>query len=161
MAFNDNQNRDITNTIVDNLKMNPITDVIPKTVIPSIQPTFDVDSYHERALIESQPAINAVGAAIYTADSINDTFITAVSLSVIKDVTSTSTNSTVTATVMGVAKILLALESLTLTPQAEAITLTFKHPIKVDKGFSINVNNSTATGNISARGSIIGFIRTP
>lgn len=138
------------------MKMPPaITDYI----VPVILTNDDV-YYAQEPFCETNEAINDASDAIMNTDSVKDTYITSVSISVIKDATSTSTKSTVTAVIGGVTKTIAAIAGQTLTAQSETLNVTFNPPLKVDRSSLINNTSSTAVANIKCMCTVVGFLRS-
>lgn len=111
-------------------------------------------------VIRNSTATNATTAGIYTTPTTKDFYLVGVSLSVIKDVTSTSVVSDVRATVAGISSTssrILSISGISLTPQTDSVAISFPFPIKVDRGTIISVNNSTNVGNIRSDGCIWGY----
>lgn len=103
-------------------------------------------------------ASNATSATILTAPADRDLYIVGVSLSVIKDVTGTSTESTISATIEANTVKLISIVGISLTVQSGSDCVSFSHPIKVDKGSIVNVTNTTAVANTRANGTVYYFI---
>lgn len=88
MAFNDCQNRELVAYAQDKLGLNPITDVLPRAVIPTIQPTFEMN----RNVI-SVVRTSAAAETIYTVPSDRDFFLTNVNINIaINALTAIATN---------------------------------------------------------------------
>ena len=119
------------------------------------------DLYYQPAISETGTATNSTSTTVLTTDSYYETYLTGITLGLIKDVTATSTLSTVKAVIGGATKTLVAIPSLTATVQSEVVNVDFPRPIKVDRSTIIAVTNSTATGNVTARAVVRGFLRRP
>jgi hypothetical protein len=102
-------------------------------------------------------AINATSATLGILNSTEDFYIVACELSMLKDVTATSTASQLKANIGGATRVLLEIIGLTLTAQSGSVSVSFPHPVKIDKGTSITVANSTNVGNVSAVGIVYGY----
>jgi len=108
-------------------------------------------------LHRSAPLTNGTSATLLTTDSDKDFYVTGAYLSVIKDVTSTSVLSSISATVNSYAQRLLGIAGISLTPQSETISINYSYPLKIDRGTAITLGNSTNVANITANGGIFGF----
>jgi len=87
-----------------------------------------------------------------------DVYIIGATLSVIKDVTATSTKSEITyKSENGQTKSILGISGITLTPQSNSISISLSHPIKIQFGTTPTIANSSATGNIKTCGSLFFF----
>lgn len=155
--FNDTQNKQVVNTAIDELKLNPLTDAIPRQVIPSIQPVFELKR-RVCNISKLGGATNSAATTLYTTPSDKDFYLAGAFLSVIKDATSTSAFSSIRGTVDGqdIADI-IAIAGMTLTVQSESTSVTFNPPLKLKRNTTVTVNNSTAVANITAYGSIWGY----
>jgi hypothetical protein len=94
---------------------------------------------------------------VYTTPTGKDFYLTSCSLSMIKDVTATSTYSKIQVVVNGVAVFLCNIAGITLTPQNDSISCSFPIPIKLDRGSQIRGLNSASTANISVAINIQGY----
>ena len=121
-----------------------------------IQPTIEV--FTPCNIVRSGTATNSTTATIYTTPTNQDFYLTAVTLSYIKDVTSTSTSSAITATIDGITQSILRIPQISVTVGSGTMSLSFPIPIKLDRGFNIAVVNATNIANISANGCIIGYL---
>ena len=108
-------------------------------------------------IVRRARAANAISSTIYTTPTDKDFYITSVSISNTKDVTATSVNSDVRATIDGVVQNIIELSYLTLTAQNMSSAQNFVCPIKVDRGTVISVNNNTNVANIGTTGVITGY----
>ncbi len=132
---------------------------IPDYIVPVL--IINDDLYYDTPIIKTDTAINSTSTAIMTTDSYYETFLTGLTFSLIKDATSTSILSSVTAVIGGATSTLVAISGLTLTAQNQTIDVIFSKPIKIDRSSVVNITNSTATGNVSARAVVRGFLRRP
>lgn len=123
-------------------------------------PTIEVNPFLVKIadICKTSSAINATSATIYTTPTDVDFYLTAACLSIIKDNTATSVSSYISFNVNGVSCSICRIAGLTLTPQNSVVPMDFnQHPIKVDRGAVIAINNSTNVANCSAFGTIVGF----
>jgi hypothetical protein len=129
----------------------------------------DIEDYIQ-PVIEVNPRLNKVGFAfvgtstnatsstIFTTSSSNDTYITAMILSVIKDVTSQSSVTNISVTINGASVIICSIPSITLTVQNQSVSIQLTNPIKIDKGTNVQVINGNGTANITAKACVYGFV---
>ena len=152
-------NSQLSKELIDGAKIQTSFDKIPTQLADKVVPVMEVNPKMLRRcnLVKSQFASNSTSGTIFATPTDKDTFIVACCLSVIKDVTSTSAFSTITATIDGVAIDLLSIAGLTLTAQSESVAVSFPFPVKIDRGTNIIVTNSTNVANIRSRGNIIGY----
>lgn len=132
------------------------TETIGNEVLPYITPTIAVTRFCD--VIFDNVASNTTSTTIYTTPTDKDFYLVGAILSFVKDGTSTSTSSSITATIGGVSnKVILRLATLTLTAERGQISYNPSIPIKIDRGTNIAVTNSSGTANITARGVIHGY----
>jgi len=163
MGFNDQQNKRIANYVIDELRLNPITDNVPKTVVPSIQPTFEVN----RKFVNIQratPATANSNSTILTTSSSVDTFITAASIYFIKDATCDAASGVgpqITAQLDGdsAARAIVSTAIITLTAQEGSQTQSFNPPLKIARGSTITGDRGAtfSAGNLVRSYTIQGF----
>lgn len=132
----------------------------PHKVKRSIQPIIDVSPVKNYCdIIVSNLLSNATAVTIYTTPTDRDFFLCGVSMSVIKDVTSTSTRASITAIPFGSTGVVQfsIIQGITLTAQSDSISSVFNPPIKLARGSIISLNATTNVANISESGTIWGF----
>jgi hypothetical protein len=134
-----------------NLKFNPKGEYVDNKILDVITPTIEIKP---RIFVKSNTLTNQTTLTIITTDSTRDTYLVGVSLSVIKDVTAVATIVNINGFVDGTSQRIVSIQGITLTPQSEAITMSFPYPIKIDKGTVINIATDNATANIKAVGVI-------
>jgi hypothetical protein len=152
-------NSDLFKELREGIKLQQLRDVIPSQLADKVVPVMEVNPKMLRRInsVKNNIATNATSATIYTTPTDKDYFLCGFTLSMIKDVTSTSTSSRVLATIDGVSTILASIVGISLTPQADSISVQFLEPVRVDKGTNITVTNSTNVANVSANGTIYGY----
>lgn len=153
-------NSDLTKELVQGAKIQQATDRIPSQLGDVVIPVMEVNPKLLRRVnvIKVAAAINATSSTVYTTPTDKDFYLTAGSLSVVKDATATSVASTLTATTdfdTGVS--ILRIATLTLTVQNDTQTQSWIPPILLKRGTNITVTNSTATGNVTAVACIQGY----
>jgi hypothetical protein len=136
--FNNQTNQEISNEVLD-----------------YITPTIEI---RPRLNFFLQDQTSLTTKTIFTTATDKDTYVTNLTLGVIKDVTSTSAFSRLLATVGGVVQALARIPSQTLTPQSEIVSINFNYPLKLDRGTSIQITNSTDVANISCSATIAGYL---
>jgi hypothetical protein len=108
-------------------------------------------------ILRGVTATNSTSATIYTTPTDKDFYLTSALLSTIKDVTSTSTLERLRVVIDGVTQDILLISSLSLTAQDRTITLSLNNSIKIDRGTTITVTNSTNVANITTTALIQGY----
>lgn len=154
-----NRNTETAEEIRDVFKMQQNVDGIISNVAGQIIPVVDVNPKHARRCLVARraTATNATTATIYTTPSDKDFFLNSLSVGYIKDATSTSLYSGITATIDGVARELLLIPGITLTAANGSVSVSFPVPLKVDRGTSILCVNSTNVANVSCISCITGY----
>lgn len=147
MAMNDCQNRQLITNIVDDLKMNPIKDSVPKTVVPTIQPTFMTNLNYSTSGGAASTNTSAGAATAFTASATQDTYLTAIGISVAKDATCDAATGTISAniTVNGSTISVVSIAAQTLTAMDQTITIPLQFPIKIDRSSAVRTTNFTFT----------------
>jgi len=149
--------------IVEGLSLDPAIDKTPKDLADKILPVFLVNDaiyYTEHdQILRDATASNTTSATIYSTDPNKDFYLTFLTLSVVKDATSTSTESTITGVINGATRELAHIDGITLTVQNQTVTLSFPTPIRLDRGTNVSVTNSTGVANIKSTGVIGGFLQ--
>lgn len=156
MAYIDNS--ETKKELDEAIRGNAQTNLSPSNVAGQVIPVININPKHSRRCNITR-ATSATGSSgtIYTAPTDKDFFIVACSLSVCKDVTATSTNSDINVTIDGATNPILSIAGLTLTAQSESVSLCFNSPIKIDRGTSVTISNTTNVANIRTRGTITGY----
>lgn len=136
---------------------------IPKLLAKEIIPTIEINPILSKFcdIVRNASITNTTQATIFTTpdDPQISFFLIACSLSVIKDVLSTSTLTQIDIVVDGANRQVLNISGITLTAQNSTISIVLPHPLKIDRNTSITLNNGTAIANIRADASIVGFLK--
>lgn len=130
-------------------------DALSDDVIPNIQPV--VNLIRSPNIVRINAALNAASATVFTTPTDRDFFLVNVGLTLIKDVTSTSTFSRVSIVLAGVRVAILQVDTLSVTAQTAQLAFNLSYPIKIDPGTTILVENGTAVANIDAACTIVGY----
>lgn len=160
MGFNDQQNKRISNFIIDELRLNPISDEIPKKVVPSIQPVFEVNKKIPNVGGSGTTASSNNSVTLITASATTDTYLLGYSLGLAKDATADVTNGSMslTCTINGSTVNLAVIPFVTLVANTTVITGSFPTPVKIDRSTTVRFTSPTFTaGTIRASGSVFGF----
>jgi len=136
-------NTQVQNEIRDALKLQLGVDKTPNVV-----PVIEVNpKIIKNGLTTSGQVLNATSHNSFTSSTQKDTYVTAVSLSYTKDATNTATYIYLQCILNGEGKRLINLAVLASTAQQDSLSISFPHPIKIDRGtiVSIGTDNATAT----------------
>lgn len=140
MVFNQSQNPQIKNTIIDNLRLNPVVDNIPNVVTPSIQPVFETDRKFCDVVRTNSITATSGSSTLFTTPSDKDFYITGAAISMAKDATCDLATSNVNITIIvgGTSRQIVQLSALTTTAQTQNMFVNFNPPIKVDRNTAIS-----------------------
>jgi len=135
-------------------------DTVPNQLAEKVVPVMEVNPKLLRVsnVVANANAVNATAATVYTTPTTRDFYLCGAMLSVIKDVTATSTASVINGTVNGAAVNFMSIAGLTLTTQNLSNTMIFNPPIKLDRNTAVQVTNTTNVANVTARAHIFGYI---
>ena len=157
-----NNNSDTSQEIREVLKLQGAINPIPRNVDDKIVPVINVNPKHARisrgfALLTSLS--DATSATIYTCDTIKETYLTAASLQVAKDVNAPATTIElkVTDAETESSQAILKVFGLTLTALNDHAELNFDPPIKLKKGTNILITSDNAGATIKAKATLIGY----
>lgn len=154
-------NNDTIRELVKGANLQVGFDEIPSDLARSIVPTLEVnpEQYRKTTIIRKGTASNATSATAYTTPSDRDFYLVGCNLGVIKDVTATSTGSDIEVVPFGeTITNILSIPSLTLTVQNDVVSMVLPFPMKLARGSTIKVLNTTNVGNVRAMGNIWGYI---
>lgn len=153
-------NSDTIKELIQGGKVQTSFDKVPTELAEKIVPVMECNPKLLRRinLVFQQTATNSTSVTLYTTPTDRDFFVTSAQLGLIKDATSTSVSTTISAVVNGQTIALLKIPSITLTAQSEVIANTYAFPIKIDRGSIIAVTNSTAVANVTANATITGYV---
>lgn len=109
-------------------------------------------------IVRQNSGANNASLTIYTTPADKDFYLTAATLSYIKDATSTAASVALQVTIDGVALNVLFLPGITLTASYDNMALSFDVPIKLDRNTSIVCTASSAVANIRTAATIVGYL---
>jgi len=152
-------NSTLTRELIDAAKIQTSKDKIPSELAEKVVPVMEVNPKLLRRvnIIKGATAVNTTPVTIFTTQSGKDFYCTAATLSLIKDVNSTSVYSSIQCSVDGLVVNLLKISSLTLTPQNDSAVINFNPPIKIDRSTAVVIASSTNVANITNTGTIFGY----
>jgi hypothetical protein len=155
-------NSDLSKELIDGARIQVSSDYIPNQIADKVVPVMEVNP---KLLRTSYPftllssLANATSVTIYTCSTTKDTYITGATLSMIKDVTATSTG--VSLNVMddltGLTNPIINIAGITLTANAQSESITISPPIKLRKGSNVTITSTTNVANVVAKAALIGF----
>lgn len=160
MGFNDQQNRIIANNIIDQLKLNPISDNIPKQVVATIQPTFEVNRKIPNVFGNASTSSSNTTSTLLTASSTQDTYICGYMLGLAKDATADVTNGiqSLAMTVNGSTIIIANIPFATLVTSSDCVTGSLNPAIKIDKASTVRFTSPTFTvGTLRSTATVYGY----
>lgn len=153
-------NSQLSQELTDGAKIQVSKDKIPTELAEKVIPVMEVNPklFRRINVIKAGIALNVTGTGVYTTPTDKDFYLCGAQLSLIKDVTSTSTFTYLSCTdEYGALQTLLKIVSLSLTPQIDGCTADFTIPIKLKRGSVIGINNFTNVANITSHACIWGY----
>lgn len=128
--------------------------------IPAALPVIEVGIKSVKPLLNAQASANNTGAAVtILAAQDKDVYISAATLSYIKDATSTSTSTQIKYyDENNKLKNLIFIPTLTLTAGYQTVHVTFNHPIKIYKNTAITLEHSAGVANISGTATVFYYV---
>lgn len=154
--FNDTQNKNIVNKAIDELKLNPLTDAIPKQVIPTIQPIYKLNPTYS-FIVKNASASPTGVTTIYTTESTKDFYLTGFTMAITSDGTCDNTFCILRGYVNGVQTILGDLRKQTTTAGSQSLSLNLSYPLRIDRNTAITIETSFTAGASTRSGTIYGF----
>lgn len=145
-------NSNLTKELVDVAKIQTSRDSTPTQLADKVVPVIDVNPKHSRIGNFNVQRIgdNSTGSkTIHTAASDRETYITGISITMIKDAAcdaATASSCQITISVGGLTCSLISLSLITLTAQSFNINREFSIPIKIDKGSTVNWSATYGAG---------------
>lgn len=142
-------NTDLTKELKEGGKLQQLRDVIPSQLADKVVPVMEVNPKLLRRTEVSFSRTSTAGT-IATLPAGRDFYITGFTLGVLKLVTDTGTDASLTVVVKGETIKLAVIPGITLTAQDQIIALNLTAPIKVDQGSNLitagaNISKITAT----------------
>lgn len=152
------QNTDAISAIRNSARLS-ISEGFPQNLLPNVQAVIDMTprKHHVCDIVKTASGSGSANNTIYTTPTDCDFYITAITLGVIKDASATSVDSYVTCVIGGVTSRMISIPGITLTAQSETMSISFPFPIKVDRGTSVVLTNSTNVAVIKSTACIIGY----
>lgn len=153
------QSKEVIDKISDELKIQPSMK-IPRELADKIQLIYNVNPAR-LIQIKSANAVDSTSGTIHTTHAVKRTFITGATVSVTKDVVSTSVISEIKATMLNQssAGLLIRMRYEPVTAGQFIHSVIFDPPVELAKGTSVTTNNSTAIASIDNTG-LISFYET-
>ena len=153
---------DVIQKAVNDLAISISDSKVPNETLDKVQLTYDLNKNFSSFCIAIGATVS--GAAISALPTVSngaETYITAVSLGVIKDVTCDMATGGITMLITpdasNVSVSILAIPILTLTAQSDNVTLALPYPLKVKNGTNISISGTFTAGNMRRQASVIGY----
>lgn len=155
------QSKEIIDKISEELKLQPALE-IPRELMDKIQLVYGINP-EPKIQILSGSANDSATATIHTTSDVKDTFLVGITLTVAKSVLSTSIESAINCTTEegDLERAILRLRYEPVTAGQFSESMTFPFPIKLKRGTTITVTNTTSIASIDASGSIQFFEKDP
>lgn len=123
-------------------------DTDPNRIVQNIQPVLEMSQKYSTFHAKSSSSTSGTSMTIFTAPTDRDVYLTSASYSFMKDATcdtATASDCGLSASLNGNVISLIADSIITLTAQKTNITVSFPHPIKIDRGTAVLCATGTFT----------------
>lgn len=153
-------NSNLIKELIEGGKLQINSDFIPNQLAEKIVPVMEVNPalLRKTNLIKAATLTNNTTQTVWTTDTIKDTYITSVCLAFIKDATATTTDIRANLTPLNQAEIsVIRIPSITLTAHSGEVSITFPHPILLEKGVAQRISSGTNVGNILISAVYFGY----
>lgn len=151
-----NNNQSITQKIKKIFGLSELTGY-PRKLGETIVPVAEVNAISCNVL-EQGFASNATSSTAYTTPTEQDFYLVGGTISVIKDASSESTYTGIELTPFGQnSKEVFKIATITLTAQTETMNFTLPYPLKLARGTTVKIVNSSGVANIRAGVTIYGY----
>ena len=155
------QSKEVIDKISDELKIQPAL-AIPRELDKNIKLVYGVNPPKISNVHKFKELLNGTTTTIFITPPDQDFFLTSMSLSMIKDVVSTSIETSIKGNIFGGPLIrLLAIAGITVTAQNATINMTLPRPLLMERGNNIILTNSTGVAVIHSFCTINGFTVDP
>jgi hypothetical protein len=155
---NEATNRQIQDNLINELGLHQGIDTIPKLIVPSIQPVFEVGK--KIGIVRSASKTTTGTTPIYTTPADRDFFLTNLFLSNVTDASCDNTSIFIQFVQNGVTYYLL-FPKITLTAFSGNTQLNLSVPIKVDRASNISISSTFTLGTSTSHGVIVGYLNDP
>jgi len=151
-------NKEVLDRIIRTLGIQSAVDKLPTELVTTIQPVIIANP--KRIIdISHNGATGTTSSILYTTPTSRDFYLTNCNLAVIKDASSTSISTALVVTLAsGMEAAILNIPGITLTAQDKGITQNFSTPMKLKKGSTIRLTNTSAVATIRAEGGFQGYM---
>ena len=151
-------NIDLIKSIIDKAKLQTAVDKVPTELAEKIIPVLVADTTEKLIQVARAAATDATGVTIHTTSETKDTYLTGLHLTISKNNVNDSIISAINATTFGeAAGSVLVLRYEPLTAGQLHASITFSHPIKLEKGTPITISNSGILASIDTTGMIFFY----
>lgn len=155
---NSEVSQEIRQTAKGQLGSNPLPEIVSNQIVPVIEVNPKIVKNAET--ISQNELANNLTATIMASSlyPTRDIYITGAQISAMCDVNATNTAIRLTCTINGSTKYLLTLSKLTTTAFNGAVSITFPHPIKIDRNSSVFLTSDTNVAAFRASAIISFFV---
>lgn len=151
-------NTDLYKELKEGIKLQQLTDIVPTQLAEKVIAVMEVNpKLLRRSDLVKFISSSGTSATIYAIPPKKNFYLTALVLSLIKDVTATSVSTRIIGTSQGVAVRLVEISGMSLTVQDKIISMSFPFPVKLDADTNILLTNTTNTPNILCTGIVYGY----
>ncbi len=149
-------NPDITRNVIDTINVKGDADF--SEVSEEIALTFETNPRIIKPAFIKNASSTTGSTTVYVTPADKDFYLCSATLSIIKDVVADTTNVNLRGTINGTVQEFLHINGITLTAGSGAVTISYPHPIKIDRSAVILFNFARTVGVVSVSASISGFL---
>jgi len=131
---------------------------VPRTTSNMIVPTVEVNPRLVKPAFVKNITTSSGAATIYTTPTMQDFYLCSASLSICKDVSCDTSAVNLRTTINGATVEFLSIAGITLTVSNQSLSVSFPHPIKIDRGVVIQMNHTKTAGVFFGTAQITGFL---
>lgn len=153
--------REVIQTIIEGLRLDPGKDRIPNEVLDNIQAVFVANPQPIGNIVRSASRTGTGTTAIFTTPTDKDFFLTSAYVGYMADVTADTVAYEFETTVNGVVIDIIILRKLSLTAADQIISNSYPVPIKIDRGVAINLRQTFTVGASTVYAGITGCVVEP
>jgi hypothetical protein len=154
---------DVIQKAVNDLAISTSTDKIPNETLDKVQLTYDLNNKFSQFVVGvTGNATGTLTTNLPNVSSSGETYITALQLSLIKDVVCDQAQGLISLSLTldktNLSTIILSIPVLTLTAQSENVFLSLPYPIKVKNNSAITCAASFTAGLLTRNVRVMGFV---
>jgi len=153
---------DVIQKAVNDLAISATTDKVPNETLDKVQLTYSLNNHFSSFLIAgNQTTTGTFTATLPTVSAGSETYLTAITLSMAKDATCDVATGSVALSVRttdnNTLTVILRIQCITLTADAQTVTLSLPYPLKLVNGSTASCTGTFTVGAMSRGFTLTGF----